>query len=234
MIDISAHCFQKITHNCTSNGLTTYSWWVDRFGNNVTYWHGAKSVTAKGCRCGDLGICDTGHGEEGSTICNCDARDNVNIDRGTLRSRDQLPVMELAYGDSQYRYSWIHYTLGRFTCEGKRWIYPSEIYDNDFAVKVGLTYVGGSYDYLTAGYNIYFGETIYDNSLGSWKNDKFTAPVDGYYSFNLKLHFYTSSSNYVYYRIFLYKSTENGTLLGKLSFLIIVITDGCTNNIAAR
>ena len=82
------------------------------------------------------------------------------MDRGTLRSRDQLPVMELAYGDSQPRYSWIHYTLGRFTCEGKRWIYPSEIHDNDFAVKVGWTNYYNSY--LSSSYKLTFGQTIYD------------------------------------------------------------------------
>ena len=37
----------------------------------------------------------------------------ANVDFGVLSSRDQLPVMELAYGDSQNRYSWIHYTVGR-------------------------------------------------------------------------------------------------------------------------
>ena len=169
-----------------------------------------------GCLCGDSGTCDVGHGQEGSTICNCDARDNANVDEGTLRSRDQLPVMELAYGDSQYRYSWIHYTLGRFTCEGKRWIYPSEIHDNDFAVKVGFTSTCGSYDYLVGDCNIYFGETIYDRSLGSWKDYKFTAPVDGYYSFNLKLHYYTSSTDYVSYVIYLYKITDDGTVIGEI------------------
>ena len=37
----------------------------------------------------------------------------ANVDFGVLSSHDQLPVMELAYGDSQNRYSWIHYTVGR-------------------------------------------------------------------------------------------------------------------------
>ena len=151
-----------------------------------------------------------GHGGDGNNICNCDARDNVNVDYGVLTSRDQLPVMELAYGDSQYRYSWIHYTLGRFTCEGKRWIYPSEIHDNDFAVKVGFTSVeNGSYDYFVGGSNIYFGQTIYDRSLGSWKDDRFTAPVDGFYTFHLKLNFY-SGNVYMHYEIRLIKRTNNG------------------------
>ena len=180
----------------------------------MTYWDGEKSVSATGCQCGEDGSCDAGHGGDGNNICNCDARDNVNVDYGVLTSRDQLPVMELAYGDSQYRYSWIHYTLGRFTCEGKRWIYPSEIHDNDFAVKVGFTTECSSY--ILGGCNLYFGETIYDRSLGSWKDDTFTAPVDGYYSFHLKLHFYTSSDSYIYYTFYLYKKTEDGTSIGKI------------------
>ena len=42
-------------------------------------------------------------------LCNCDARDEVNVDIGVLTSRDQLPVMMLAYGDSRERASWIQY-----------------------------------------------------------------------------------------------------------------------------
>ena len=42
-------------------------------------------------------------------LCNCDARDEVNVDVGVLTSKDQLPVMMLAYGDSRERASWIQY-----------------------------------------------------------------------------------------------------------------------------
>ena len=222
LIDISVNCYQEITHNCTANALTSFSWWVDRFGNNVTYWNGDRHIRAKGCQCRENGSCDISDDSEGRNLCNCDARDNVNVDFGVLSSRDQLPVMELAYGDSQNRYSWIHYTLGRFTCERKRWIYPSEIHGNDFAVKVGFTSVGGpdvNYTTIQRGYNLHFDQTIYDRSLGSWNDDEFTAPVDGFYTFHLKLQFYTGyvgGSVYpVYYRIFLYKKSENGTSLGK-------------------
>ena len=195
--------------------MTTYSWWVDRFGNNVTYWDGEKSVSSTGCQCGEDGSCDTGHGGDGNNICNCDARDNVNVDYGVLTSRDQLPVMELAYGDSQYRYSWIHYTLGDFTCEGKRWVYPSEIHKNDFAVKVGFT-KGPScnYNYLYSGCSkIDFNHVIHDRSLGSWNINTFTAPVDGFYQFNLHLHYYRN--NHPYYKLILYRNNVNGTTIGK-------------------
>ena len=127
--------------------------------------------------------------------------------------------MELAYGDSKYRYSWIHYTLGRFTCEGKRWIYPSEINDNDFAVKVGWTDTYTSY--LSTSYKLTFGETIYDRSLGSWDLHTFTAPVDGFYSFHLHLHYYDYDPDYNSYnqlncfRVYLYRITDNGTFVGK-------------------
>ena len=219
LIDISADCYQEITHNCSVNALTSFSWWVDRFGNNITYWSGDKTISSKGCECGDNGSCDTSHVEDRANICNCDARDNVNVDYGVLTSRDQLPVMELAYGDSEYRYSWIHYTLGRFTCEGKRWIYPSEIHDNDFAVKVGWTNTYASY--LSTSYKLTFGETIYDRSLGSWDLHTFTAPVDGFYSFHLHLHYYDYDPYYDsynspnYFRVYLYRITDNGTFYGE-------------------
>ena len=215
LIDISDNCYQTILHNCTSNALTSYSWWVDRFGNNVTYWHGDKETEAEGCECSEDDSCDTGHGGGADNLCNCDDRDNMNIDYGVLTSRDQLPVMELAYGDSQYRYSWIHYTLGDFTCEGKRWIYPSEIHDNDFALKVGWT-KGPScnYDYLTSSCSkIDFNQLIFDRSLGSWDINTFTAPVDGFYQFNLHLHY--NKNSHASYKLRLYRITEDGTTIGK-------------------
>ena len=39
---------------------------------------------------------------------------------------DQLPVTQLNYGDSQARYSWIHYKLGPLRCYGKSKAYPNE------------------------------------------------------------------------------------------------------------
>ena len=218
LIDISDNCYQTILHNCTSNAITSFSWWVDRFGNNVTYWNGDKEVDAEGCACSEDDSCDTGHGGGADNLCNCDDRDNMNIDYGILTSRDQLPVMELAYGDSQYRYSWIHYTLGQFTCEGKRWIYPSEIHDNDFAVKVGWTYGPScNYNYLsTSCSKIDFNQIIYDRSLGSWNINTFTAPVDGFYQFNL--HFFYYKSGNVDYRIILNRKTESTTQIGKQYF----------------
>ena len=219
LIDISDNCYQTILHNCTSNALTSYSWWVDRFGNNVTYWHGDKETEAEGCECSEDDSCDTGHGGGADNLCNCDDRDNMNIDYGVLTSRDQLPVMELAYGDSQYRYSWIHYTLGDFTCEGKRWIYPSEIHDNDFAVKVGWTRGPScNYDYLTTSCSkIDFNQLIYDRSLGSWDINTFTAPVDGFYKFNLHLNY--NKNSHASYKLRLYRITEDGTTIGRTCLL---------------
>ena len=73
-------------------------------------------------------------------VCNCDDREN-NVDVGILTSRDQLPVTQLAYGASNHRYSWIHYTLGDLVCFGKRGLYPSEAADTDFLFKA--TFTGG-------------------------------------------------------------------------------------------
>ena len=52
-----------------------------------------------------------------------------------------FPVTQLAYGASNHRYSWIHYTLGNLVCFGKRGLYPSEAADADFHFKA--TYTGG-------------------------------------------------------------------------------------------
>ena len=50
-ISISAHCEQSITNNCTYNGLSDFSWWTDRNGDQMKYWHGAHPYYVKGCYC---------------------------------------------------------------------------------------------------------------------------------------------------------------------------------------
>jgi len=129
LTDISANCQQEVFHNCSSNVLTGYSWWTGRTGENNFYWDGDFNSTYEGCACSLDGSCDTSLDNNGTVIenlCNCDARDEVNVDIGVLTSRDQLPVMMLAYGDSRERTSWIQYRLGSFSCSGKRGYYPNE------------------------------------------------------------------------------------------------------------
>ena len=96
--------------------MTSYSWWNDRTGQMVTYWHGSHERSAFGCEC-SLGKseseCDANHNPIGTeTYCNCDSLDSNNVDIGILTNMDQLPVTQLNYGDSQDRISWIQYDLG--------------------------------------------------------------------------------------------------------------------------
>ena len=115
LTDVSADCQQEVFHNCSSNVLTGYSWWTGRSGEDNFYWDsiiGDYNSTYAGCACSWDGSCDTSLGINGTVIqnaCNCDARDEVNVDVGVLTARDQLPVMMLAYGDSRERTSWIQY-----------------------------------------------------------------------------------------------------------------------------
>ena len=165
LMSISEFCEQKVENNCTSNQLTGYSWWLDRNGNKFQYWHGEGSNTTlgggscflntqqeintssfkhnelpkkppKGCQCSLDNSCDNRYND--NNLCNCDDRD-VNNDVGILSSRDQLPVTQMAYGDSDHRYSFIHYALGDLVCYGKRGLYPSEAGDTDFMFKASYT-----------------------------------------------------------------------------------------------
>ena len=93
-MDISGDCFQDILHNCTNNHLTGYSWWVDRNGRNNTYWHG-DGFFEQGCACSmEPGLnCSDNHGSD--HLCNCDDSNDNDIDLGTLRGFEQLPVIGL-------------------------------------------------------------------------------------------------------------------------------------------
>ena len=40
LISVSESCEQRVENNCTTNQLTGFSWWLDRNGNKLQYWHG--------------------------------------------------------------------------------------------------------------------------------------------------------------------------------------------------
>ena len=48
LISVSEFCEQKVENNCTSNQLTGYSWWLDRNGNKLQYWHGTGDADTLG------------------------------------------------------------------------------------------------------------------------------------------------------------------------------------------
>ena len=101
-----------------------------------SYPHRVNENLEIGCQCSLTNSCDSRYNDD--NICNCDDRD-TNSDVGVLSSRDQLPVTQLAYGDSDHRYSFIHYELGDLVCYGKRGLYPSEAAETDFMFKASFT-----------------------------------------------------------------------------------------------
>jgi len=181
LVSISHRCEQRVFQNCTSNALTDFSWWVGRHGEQVNYWHGDKETTDQGCACYDSDKCVSSHGYP--TKCNCDSLDEGNVDEGLLTSMEQLPVMELAYGDSARRYSFIYYELGNFKCYGKKNMYPSEILVNDFAFKAA----GDPGTMVESSSEIVFNHMLFDRSLGAMKKGYFIAPVEGYWRFDMQL-----------------------------------------------
>ena len=50
IIFLSKDCRQEITHKCSVNRITGYSWWVGRDGSENSYWHG-NSDNDEGCAC---------------------------------------------------------------------------------------------------------------------------------------------------------------------------------------
>ena len=50
--DLSETCSQSIVHQCTNNGLTGTSWWLDRNNQKRQYWSGDYTVLNEtGCAC---------------------------------------------------------------------------------------------------------------------------------------------------------------------------------------
>ena len=77
-----------------------------------------------GCQCFFNDSCENIYND--NNFCNCDERADENSDTGKLQNKDQLPIMQLAYGDAVSRYSFIHYEVGDFICYGKAKYYPNE------------------------------------------------------------------------------------------------------------
>jgi len=181
LVQISHRCEQRVFQNCTSNAITGFAWWVGRHGEKVKYWHGDKETNEEGCACWDSDSCISSHGYQ--TKCNCDSLDEGNVDEGLLTSMEQLPVMELAFGDSSRRYSFIYYELGNFKCFGKKNMYPSEILVNDFAFKAA----GDPGTMVETNSEIVFNQMLFDRSLGAMRKGYFVAPVEGYWRFDMQL-----------------------------------------------
>ena len=121
--------------------------------------------------------------------------------------------MELRYGDSEYKDSWIRYELGPLVCSGKGFLFPSEIEASDFSFKIASSN-DPAVTFLEKNKYLEFPEVVHDKSNGLTTNS-FTAPVTGKYQFQLNL-LVASPSGYRYgidvelNNIIVHKITKNG------------------------
>ncbi|KAF5403241.1 Neurexin-4 [Paragonimus heterotremus] len=106
----AVRCEQSITYQCWNayllrlppGGGTTFQnrawgWWVNRKGRPQFYWGGGVPGLQM-CACGVEGTC-TGD----SLTCNCDSAGSTTpplVDSGLLQFKDDLPVMEVRFGDT--------------------------------------------------------------------------------------------------------------------------------------
>ena len=125
---VSSQCEQFIKYECYFSRLfskkngTQFGWWVSRNSTKMTYWGGASPDSGK-CACGMNKTCarhDRG--------CNCDTNDKVwREDSGLLIDKEQLPVIQLRFGDVGIRrrvnktVEYVkkgYHTLGKLKCFG--------------------------------------------------------------------------------------------------------------------
>ena len=139
-------------HQCTNNGLTGTSWWLDSNNKTHYYWSGDYTTNVTGCACSlEGGQCNANMFGQRVRMtqtfylklcyykgkCNCDSFGDGNTDEGVLTNKDQLPVSQVAYGGGSGLYNFILYKLGYLECIGKDSgeLYPGEIDDSDYYFK---------------------------------------------------------------------------------------------------
>ncbi|XP_066267587.1 contactin-associated protein-like 5 [Branchiostoma lanceolatum] len=111
VVDQSTLCKQQIKYECHGSAIwdgTPYAWWVTWDGRQGDYWGGASPGSGK-CACGQSGTC--------SGRCNCDANDLTwREDSGFLSHKDDLPVTQLRFGDTNSDGEEGYHTLGKLIC----------------------------------------------------------------------------------------------------------------------
>jgi len=191
LIGLSGECEQSILLNCTSNAITDFAWWLGRDGHVNKYWHGTgKTIDYEGCQCFETDSCDSTYGY--LTKCNCDSLDEGNVDRGTITSMTQLPIKQLAFGDSGRRYSWVYYKIENFICKGKGGMYPSEVIINDFSFKTAMAPDA----VIEKDNDLLFPDIVFDRTQGALQGGIFHAPINGYYDFNVQLLLQQTTSDH--------------------------------------
>lgn len=116
LLNVSAHCEQFIKYECYHAILlyNNYSWWVSRDSKKMTYWGGASPADSYKCACGVTNTCaDSKRG------CNCDKNDKAwREDSGLLTQKNDLPVLQLRFGDTGTYFEEGFHTLGKLKCYG--------------------------------------------------------------------------------------------------------------------
>jgi contactin associated protein-like 2 len=124
----SVQCDQSIYYKCynvrllslpagggTNFANKAYGWWVGRQGQPRFYW--GNSVPGQDrCGCGVRGDC-----AGGSEFCNCDGNPKPPTeDQGLLTYKNDLPVMEVRFGDTGtiYDNKYSEFTVGPLRCTG--------------------------------------------------------------------------------------------------------------------
>ncbi|KAI0211781.1 Neurexin-4 [Lamellibrachia satsuma] len=126
LIARAAFCEQSIRYKCFGSKLLSdpgpdpnipsWGWWVGRNNMKMDYWGGSSPGSGR-CSCALKDEC-----KKNNPRCNCDAgllEDDV-FDSGLLRHKEDLPVMELRFGDTGTLKDsrWGQHTLGPLLCYG--------------------------------------------------------------------------------------------------------------------
>lgn len=118
LTEISLECEQFLKYECLHSRLRFYAWWVSRDGVSRTYWGGTGSNRGTNvCACG-VNVPNTC--ADPSEKCNCNKNDAIlRSDEGLLTWKQDLPVIELRFGDTQESSNEMGYhTLGKLKCSG--------------------------------------------------------------------------------------------------------------------
>ncbi|XP_028288849.1 contactin-associated protein-like 2a [Parambassis ranga] len=113
------YCEQQIAYSCRMSRLlntpdgTPYTWWVGRGSEKHFYWGGSTPGIQK-CACGiDRNCTDPKYD------CNCDADSKQwREDSGLLVYKENLPVSQVAIGDTNRPGSEARLTVGPLRCQG--------------------------------------------------------------------------------------------------------------------
>ncbi|XP_063063624.1 contactin-associated protein-like 2 [Engraulis encrasicolus] len=121
VIGASEYCQQHLAYACRSSRLLNtpdgvpYTWWVGRGNEKHFYWGGSSQGIQK-CACGIERNCT-----DPKYYCNCDAdQKQWREDSGLLVYKENLPVNQLAVGDTNRAGSEAKVTVGPLRCHGDR------------------------------------------------------------------------------------------------------------------